>query len=562
MIVTRIVVLLLVVSTSLFGQASGFRPVSASRAMVVTAEQQAADIGLAVLQKGGNAVDAAVAVGFALAVTYPYAGNIGGGGFMVLRDADGEIYTLDFREKAPLKAHRDMYLDEEGNVISEASLLGYKAAGVPGSVAGYWEAHRRFGSLSWKELLQPAIELAANGDVLNDFRAAMMRGRADELALFPASAAVFLKGDSTYSAGDTLFQKDLAESLKRIADKGRDGFYYGETARLIEEDMLRNGGLITMKDLAEYEAVWRDPIHFQYRGYDIYSMPPPSSGGVALAGILNTLEGYDLSALGQNSADLIHLWAESCRQIYADRAEFLGDPDFVEMPVAALTEDAYGAYVREQIDPFRAHSSSDISANQAWVEKVGETTHFSIVDGQGNAVSLTTTLNSGFGSKVVVSGTGILLNNEMDDFSAKPGVPNQYGLIGTEANSIAPEKRMLSAMTPTIIEHDDELYMVLGAPGGSRIITAVAQVISNVIDHGFNVREAVEAPRFHHQWRPDTVYFERRRFLPETHNALRAKGHETSERGDIGCVQAIVINKNGKIEGWSDPRRNGKASGF
>ncbi len=541
--------------------ATEFQPAFGEKGMVVSEDPLATAVGLQVLKNGGNAIDAAVAVGFALAVTYPTAGNIGGGGFMVIRLANGKVYTLDYRETAPAAAHKDVYLDEEGHVVPDASLLGYKAAGTPGTVAGLEAAFKRFGTKSWKELLAPAIRYAEDGYSLSRHKTASINARLEYFNLFPSSKKIFTKNGQPFEPFDVLVQKDLAATLKRIARRGASDFYRGETARLIVRDMERNQGMITREDLKNYQVKWREPIRFTYRDYDIYSMPLPGSGGIVMAEIFNTLEPFDLAAFNVNSSGLVHLWVESERQAYADRAVFMGDADFVDVPVEKLISKKYAAYIRSRIDFFHARSSDDVAANEAWMKESLETTHFSIVDQWGNAVSNTYTLNSGYGAKAVVEGAGFLLNNEMDDFSIKPGVPNQYGLIGSYANQIDPGKRMLSSMTPTIVTRHDSLFMVVGAPGGSRIITAVAQTISNVIDHGYNIRTAIESPRFHHQWKPDVVFLERPGFTDDTITNLRGRGHKIRFVKSLASVQGILVKK-GLIQGWSDPRRDGRAMGY
>ncbi len=542
-----------------------FRPVKFSQAMVVAPEPYAADIGADVLQKGGNAVDAAVAVGFALAVTYPQAGNIGGGGFIIYRDADNDVYALDYREKAPLKAGRNMYLDEEGNILENASLLGYLAGGVPGTVAGLWKIHRKFGKLEWSQLLQPAIELAEQGFIIDEYLAGALRAYAEDFARFPSSRKIFLKEgpDSLYKEGDRFIQKDLAATLKRIARQGADGFYKGKTALLFEQDMQKNGGLITREDLNRYEAVWRDPIEIDYRGYKVHSMPLPSSGGIVLAQILNGIEPYDLQALGHNSADHIRVFTEIARFAYADRARFLGDMDFVDVPVEKLISKPYTRKRIARINWFGAGDSDSLLSMDQLTGESPQTTHFSIVDRWGNAVSSTYTINGNFGSKVVIEGTGVLLNNEMDDFSVKPGVPNMFGLLGNEANAIEPEKRMLSSMTPSIVTRNDSLFMVIGSPGGSRIITTVAQVISNVIDFGMNIRQAIEAPRFHHQWQPDVIFLEDSGFSRDTENLLKIRGYKLQKMRTIGIANGLMrANHSNNWQGWADPRGNGKVNGY
>jgi gamma-glutamyltranspeptidase/glutathione hydrolase len=536
------------------------RPVSAQKAMVVTANQYATDIGIQILQRGGNAIDAAVAISFALAVSYPQAGNIGGGGFMLLRDNNGEVYTLDYREKAPIGATKDMYLEEGGKVIENSSTIGYLASGVPGTVAGLFEAHRKFGILSWAELIDPAIKLAQEGFIIDHYQAEVLEEKHETFLQFESSTSLFTRNGQCLQSGDTLIQTDLAETLRRIQKNGPDDFYSGITARKIADDMEKYGGIITLEDLKRYNAVWRKPIHFTYRDYDLYSMAPPSSGGIMLAQIFNALENINIASLGHNSSDMIHIWIEIERQAYANRAAHLGDSDYYDVPLEALIDKEYGKEIFDNINPYFARSSGVVDSQQ---DEHTETTHFSVVDPFGNSVSSTYTLNGSHGSGVVITGTGILMNNEMDDFAIKPSFPNLYGLIGGEANSISGEKRMLSSMTPTIITKNDSLFLILGSPGGSKIITSVAQVISNVIDHNLNIRQAVEAPRFHHQWLPDIVYYEKLGFSNDVLYNLHHKGHNLNKTGSIGCIQAILWNnRSQEWTGWSDPRRNGECKGF
>ncbi|WP_456443850.1 gamma-glutamyltransferase [Caldithrix abyssi] len=539
--------------------AQNFSPVKAKRAMVVTADRLASEAGVEVLKKGGNAVDAAVAVAFTLAVTYPNAGNLGGGGFMLIRTPENQIFALDYREKAPLKATRDMYLDAQGNVIPEASLIGYRASGVPGTVYGLWEAHKRFGKLRWNELLKPAIRYASKGFLLNAYQAGLLNWGRIKFEKFPSSKRIFMKEEGAFEEGDKLVQKDLAAVLKRIARKGVEDFYRGKTARLIAADMRRNGGLITLEDLAQYRAVWREPVLIDYRGYKVYSMPLPSSGGILLAEILNTIEKFNVQALGLNSYRYIHLLTEIERQAYRDRAIYLGDPDFVSAPVEKLISKQYADSIKARLSLLTAGRSQPQKLTVA--EESTQTTHFSIVDEQGWAVSNTYTLNGNYGSGVVIEGTGILMNNEMDDFSIKPGHPNMFGLVGSRANAIEPGKRMLSSMTPTIVLRNDSLFMVLGSPGGSKIITSVAQVLINVIDFKLNIRRAVEAPRFHHQWLPDQIFLENYGFSRDAIHNLHAAGYRTSFVESMGLVQAILVKDN-IYQGWSDPRGPGMAKGF
>jgi gamma-glutamyltranspeptidase/glutathione hydrolase len=536
------------------------KPVHAKKAMVASADRHATEAGIDVLKRGGNAIDAAVAVGFTLAVTYPQAGNIGGGGFMMIRMADGNIYALDYREKAPAAAHRDMYLDNEGEVIADVSTTGYLASGVPGTVHGLYTAHQKFGKLPWSELIRYAIDFAESGFILNRYIADSMTEHLDTFLQFESSKKIFTKNGQSYSEADTLIQSDLAATLKRIQKSGIQGFYRDANADRISDEMKTHGGLITTEDLENYSSIWREAIQISYRGYTIFSVPPPSSGGVLLAEILNAVENINLEALGHNSSDLIHLWTEIEKQAYSDRSVYLGDPDFISIPVNRLTSKPYGLQLFKNVNPYYARSAE---VDQALLKEHMQTTHFSIIDTDGNAVSNTYTLNSSFGSGVVIEGTGILLNNEMDDFAIKAGYPNIYGLIGSEANQIAPDKRMLSSMTPTIITNADSLFMLLGSPGGSTIITTVAQVISNVIDHKMNIRTAIEAPRFHHQWLPDSIKLEKSGFAMDVLMNLTRKGHKYRIIDSIGDVHAVLRDRKLKEwTGWSDPRGNGFCKGI
>jgi gamma-glutamyltranspeptidase/glutathione hydrolase len=539
-------------------------PATGTRGMVVTTDSIASQVGIDVLRAGGNAIDAAVAVHFALAVVNPEAGNIGGGGFMVVRLADGSTAALDFREKAPLGATRDMYLDRNGNV-TDGSLVGHSASGVPGSVAGMWAAHGRFGTRPWAELVTPAVRLAVGFEVRERFLAGLDGSRIELLSRWPASAAQFLpRGGRPPLVGQTMRQPELAETLGRIRDQGADGFYRGRTADLIVEEMQRGGGLITLADLTAYQPAWREPISFRYREHTILSMPPSSSGGATLAEIAHILERYDLRALGWHSVESIHLYAEAWKRAYADRNAVLADPDFVDMPLERMTSAEYAAARAATISMSRATPSSAVAPGLTYVPREGaNTTHFSIVDEAGNAVVVTTTLNSLFGNGVTVTGAGFLLNNEMDDFSVSPGTPNQFGLVQGEANAIEPGKRMLSAMTPTIVlAPDGSLEMLTGTPGGSTIITTVFQTISNVIDYGMNAVEAANAPRVHHQHLPDQISYERGGLDARTVRELEAMGHTMVERpGSSGDVQLILVEE-GRLTGWADPRRGGRALGY
>jgi len=530
-----------------------------SSAMVVSAHPLASEVGKNILKKGGNAVDAAIATQFALAVVYPGAGNIGGGGFMVARFADGHVDALDYREKAPVAAFPEMYLGETGEPIPLKSLRGHHASGVPGTVAGLAEAHHKYGKLPWHELVQPSIDLARKGFLLTQDEAEGLNGIQEDLKKYNTMLPEHLLGN--WKKGDSIKHTDLANTLERIRDAGRDGFYSGSIAKLLVEEMKRGGGLITMEDLINYSAVWRKPLESTYRGHRVISMPPPSSGGILLFQMLHAVEPYPISKWGFNSDKTVHLMIEAERRAYADRAYWLGDPDYKEIPVAALTSMDYIKNRMADFDETKATSSSTIKEGQLPYESE-ETTHLSVVDAQGNAVSVTTTLNGGYGSRVVVGGAGFLLNNEMDDFSVKPGAPNLYGAIGGEANKIEPGKRMLTSMTPTILEKDGKLVMVVGTPGGTTIITSVFQTILNVIDHGMTMQEAVTAPRFHSQWAPDVVFTEPKAFKPNDSLQLVKKGHQFKSRGRYGAVDAIRVLKNGKLEGGADPRGEDQADGY
>ncbi|SHN03885.1 gamma-glutamyltransferase [Polaribacter sp. KT 15] len=533
----------------------------AEKAMVVSAREEASKIGAAILQKGGNAYDAMIATHLALAVVYPVAGNIGGGGFMVYRNNDGTTGALDFREKAPITAHRDMYLDSVGNVIKNKSTLGAFAVGVPGSIAGVFEVYNKFGSLPFKDLIQPAIDLAKNGITVTEKQAKSLNSATERFKKVNNYITVFEK---EWKKGDILKQEELAQTLERIRDLGKDGFYKGKTASLFVNYVKELGGIISLEDLEKYKAIWRKPITFNYKDFKITSMTLPASGGICLAQILKAVEPYDLSKIEHNSTKYIQLLTEAERRSYADRANFLGDIDFVNVPVDSLIN---AKYINNRMKSFswdKATPSSEVSHGKILGYESDETTHYSIVDQFGNAVSVTTTLNTGYGSKVVVKGAGFILNNEMDDFSSKPGVPNVYGLLGSEANSIAPEKRMLSSMTPTIVEENGKLKMVVGTPGGSTIITSVLQNILNVTEYKMGMQESVDQPRFHHQWLPDVVRMEPNGFNEETKAKLETLGYKILERNSliIGRVDAILVLPNGKLEAGADKRGDDAAAGF
>jgi len=548
---------------AIYSSMDAVHPVWSKEAMVSVQEAVAADIGLQVLKDGGNAVDAGVAVALALAVTLPRAGNLGGGGFMMVHDAEsGETKAIDYREMAPASATRDMYLDAEGNADSTLSRFHGLAVGVPGTVAGMQLALETYGTLTLAEAAEPAIRLAEDGIVVTADLADSLKSLEKRLKTWPASAAIFYKPDgSFYEPGDVLKQPDLAATLKKIAAEGPDGFYTGEVAEAISASVEEAGGSMTVEDLANYKAVIREPVTGTYRGHEIVSMPPPSSGGTHIIQILNVMEGYPIGFLGHNSSDTIHLMAEAMKRAYADRSEYLGDPDFTDVPVAALTSKDYAAKIRDGISLNRATPSSSIKPGKLSPYESDQTTHFSIVDKDGNAVSNTYTLNFSYGSGMTAAGTGVLLNNEMDDFSAKPGVPNAYGLIGGDANAVEPGKRPLSSMSPTIVLKDGKPLLVTGSPGGSRIITTTLQLISNMIDHGMNVAEATHASRIHHQWLPDEIRVEDSGLSRDTVAALEAKGHTITVKSVMGSTQSIHVDaEKGLLLGASDPRRTGSAT--
>jgi gamma-glutamyltranspeptidase / glutathione hydrolase len=554
--------------------AEGLRPVHAKSAMVVSVHEEASKVGAEIMRQGGNAVDAAVATGFALAVVHPAAGNIGGGGFMLVRLANGQVHFLDYREKAPKAATRDMYLDAQGNIIPNASLIGYKSVGVPGSVAGLVYAEKHWGKLGLKTVMQPAIHLAQEGVRLTYEEALSMQDQ--DLAKFADSKRIFQRDGKYYEPGELFRQPELARTLEHIAARP-DDFYKGAMAQELAAEVQRGGGLITAQDLADYDVKERPPIRGTYRGYEIISAPPPSSGGITMLETLNILEGYDLGKMGNRSADAIHLTAEAFRRAFYDRAEFLGDPDFNQLPVPQLIDKKYAGAWRESLDTGRASDSKELRRPSGFGDLgrpaamlrpyIGpeheNTTHYSVVDPEGNAVAVTTTLNDSFGSCVTAGKLGFLLNDEMDDFTSKPGVPNGYGLIQSEANAIAPGKRPLSAMAPTIVVKGGKLFLVLGSPGGPRIISTVANILMGVVDFGLDIQQAVNAPRFHHQWEPDQIFIENVGISPDTIKLLEARGHKVKAQGYWSDGECIALDpKSGDLLGASDGRNGGKAVGY
>ncbi len=527
--------------------------------LVITTSPEADAVGQAVLQAGGNAIDAAVAAGYAMAVTHPSCGNIGGGGFAIIHLADGTDTCVDFREKAPLAATRDMYLDKDGKVIPNESLFTYRAVGVPGSVAGFSAMLEKYGTKSLDSVIAPAIKLAKDGFTISRHEAYVMNQKKDLFKKFTSTPKYFLKSDgSTYQAGENFKQPVLAKTLATIAKDGPDAFYKGKIADLIAADMKKNGGLITKEDLANYKALWRDPVKGSYRGYGIVSMCPPSSGGTHVIQILNVMENADVAKMGPGSAAKIHLMAEAMRYAYADRSEYMGDPDFVPVPVEKLISKDYAKQIYGKIQHDKATPSSLVRPGLE-IPEGSNTTHYSVVDKWGNAVSVTYTINSLYGSGAACDGAGFMFNNEMDDFAAKAGVPNQFGLVGSDANCVQPEKRPLSSMSPTIVTKDGKLFMVVGSPGGSRIITSVLQTVSNVIDHDMDVAEAVAFPRIHMQWLPDELRIERNSISPDTAAKLEEMGYKLSVKDFMGDVNAIMV-KNGVFYGSHDPRSKNDAS--
>ncbi len=555
--------LLFLLSFSLVAQTTQKPLIEGKQGMVVSTHPAASEIGLAILKKGGNAIDAAVAVNFALAVAHPSAGNIGGGGFLVYRDKSGNVKALDYREKAPSAASRDMYLDAEGKIIPGKSMTGIFSVGVPGTVAGMQEMHEKLGKLSWADLLQPAVDLARKGLVLTEKEArGLNRQRTEFLKENPGKNYLLSAEGKEWKAGDLLVQEDLANTVELILKKKAKGFYKGQTARNIVNEMKAQNGIISKKDLRNYQAVWRTPIKSQYKNYQIIGMPPPSSGGVALAQLLQMVAPYSLQKWGPTSDSTIQVMVEAERRVYADRSKWLGDPDFVKVPVNELTDPSYVRSRMSSMNFTQATKSADILAGAFPGYESPETTHYSIVDGEGNAVSITTTLNNSYGSKVFVGGSGFLLNDEMDDFSAKAGSPNLYGLIGSKSNEIQPNKRMLSSMTPTIVEENGQLKMVVGTPGGATIITSVFQVVLNTLEMGMNMQQAVEYPRFHHQWMPEKITAEPKRFSEEQQIRLQTKGYTFAPVSAIGLVEGILVLPNGNLQGGADSRGDDTVSAY
>lgn len=536
--------------------------VTGSHGAVASRSQIASDVGVEIMRQGGTAIDAAVAVGFALAVSYPSAGNIGGGGFFVVHTADGEVITLDARERAPLAATRDMFLDENGEVNRRLMMASHLSAGVPGMVAGLLELLDKHGTMSREEVIAPAIQLALEGFELNDDLARQFAQNMRNMRRYPASMEVFSNDGDRYESGDIWRQPDLAASLQRISRDGHDGFYKGETAKLIVAEMESNGGLISLEDLASYKPLWRDPVRGSYRGHDIWSMPPSSSGGILLLQMLNMLEPYDMEASGWSNSETVHLMIEAQRRAYADRSEHLGDSDYYPVPQEQLISKSYAKERFASFEPDRATPSAEIGAG-SWPAESTQTTHYSVMDAAGNAVAVTTTLNSSYGNKAVVAGAGFLLNNEMGDFTPKENGEAAYGLLGRQANLIEPGKRMLSSMTPTIVSKDGQVRLITGSPGGATIINTVFQVVVNVIDHGMTVAEAVASPRFHHQWQPDVVRFEEGAFAEGVVGTLEAMGHQGISGAGFGLGDANSISFDGEnITGTSDPRNVGGATAY
>jgi gamma-glutamyltranspeptidase / glutathione hydrolase len=544
---------------------SNKKGVEGKNGMVASAHAEASKAGLEILKMGGNAIDAAIATHFALAVVFPFAGNIGGGGFAVVRESNGKNHTLDFREKGPLKAHRDMYLDSLGNVITGLSTKGHLASGVPGSVHGMVEMHNKFGKLPWEKLLESAINLAENGVIVTEREALGFNNNNQVFKEVNGQNCVYFSkpNNEKWLAGDLLVQKDLAATLRIIQKEKKDGFYTGKVANQLVAEMKKGGGIISLEDLKKYTSVWRVPLESNYKNYKIITMPPSSSGGVALIQLLKLVENQPLKNWGWNSANTTQVMIEAERRVFADRAKWMGDEDFVKVPIAKLISNDYLKTRWLDYNETKATDSKAVSGGVIPGFESDETTHFSVVDKEGNAVSITTTLNGAYGSKVIVAGAGFLMNNEMDDFSVKAGVPNMFGLIGSKANEIAPEKRMLSSMTPTIIEKDGKLFMTVGTPGGSTIITSVYQTILNVIEHGMTMQQAVNALKFHHQWLPDRTVYETNALTEKALETLKAKGYQMdNQKGTLGRMDCILLRQDGTLEGASDPRADNTSLGY
>ena len=552
---TKYTLLILFLSSTLFQACNRIKPIKAA---VVSAREEASAIGVAVMKRGGSAFDAMIATDLALTVCYPNAGNISGGGFLVYRTKDGEVGSLDYREKAPLAASANMYLDKEGNVLPNKSTLGGLAVGVPGTIAGLVAIHKKFGKLPWEALIQPAIELAKNGYIVTSKQASSFENKKEDFVAINGAETFYAQG---FKAGDRVKNLALAETLERIAKYGKAGFYEGPVADDLVARVQETGGIITHEDLLAYEPVWRTPINFQYKDLNVYAMGPPSSGGICLGQIMKMIEPYDVGQYEHNSVEAMQVIVEAERRSYADRSLYLGDPDFVNVPKDSLLDPAYLNQRMESFSFNQATKSTDIAPGSIVWEESEETTHYSIIDTMGNAVAVTTTLNGSYGSKVFVEKGGYFLNNEMDDFSSKPGVPNMFGLIGGKANAIAPQKRMLSAMTPTIVEKNGKLAMILGTPGGSTIITSVLQIILNVYEFDMGIQAAVSAARFHHQWLPDVIVFEPNQFEESLFNALQQKQYQIKEEYSriIGRVDAIHLSELGEISTGADPRGDDKA---
>jgi len=546
-------------------------PVRGKHGMVSSVSEIASQVGVDVLKRGGNAVDAAVAVGLALSVVWPAAGNLGGGGFMVIRQANGKATAIDYREMAPAAAHRNVYLDDKGEYIDESSTYGHAAAGVPGTVAGLAYALEKYGTMKWAQVAEPARRLAAEGFPVWYQLERSLKGASKQLSRYPETKRIFLRGDKPYETGEIFKQPELAAVFERMIKRGPREFYEGKTAQLIEESMRRaaNGGKaqakvwMTLEDLKNYKAVEREPLRGVYRGHEIITMPPPSSGGVAMIEMLNILERYDLKSMGAGSSQAIHVMIEAMRRAFADRAQFLGDPDFVKVPVAGLISRKYADNLAATIDPERASTSQEVRSGDPLPYESEETTHFTVVDKDGNVASNTYTINDSFGNKITVEGAGFLLNDEMDDFAPKPGAPNAYGLIQGEANAVTARKRPLSSMTPTIVLKDGKLLFAVGSPGGSTIINTVAQVIVNIIDHGMNIQQAIDWPRVHHQWMPDQIVYEPYGLVPDVMNRLKTMGHQFANSRYMGDAEGVMIeNKTDVRLGGSDPRLDGKSLGY